>query len=179
MPAHRKNYDEAVKMYRSGMSIGQVAEFYNISRQAMHKILARRNVVFRPQKRYQEDNHFYRDGSRASKRVHAIMILALEKGILVPGPCEKCGFFGQAKDGRCLVHGHHDDYNKPLEVRWLCKNHHHEWHKTNKAIPLKKKLPVMSRKELCSMGGKASWANTSKIDRTKKLAKMRKAKKRK
>ena len=26
------------------------------------------------------------------------------------------------------VHGHHDDYDKPLEVRWLCAAHHHQWH---------------------------------------------------
>lgn len=27
---------------------------------------------------------------------------------------------------RSDVHGHHDDYSKPLEVRWLCPAHHAE-----------------------------------------------------
>lgn len=36
-------------------------------------------------------------------------------------PCEVCGAVN--------VHGHHDDYSKPLEVRWLCPRHHSEHHK--------------------------------------------------
>lgn len=35
-------------------------------------------------------------------------------------PCEVCG---------CeKVHAHHDDYDKPLNVRWLCPAHHSQWH---------------------------------------------------
>lgn len=44
----------------------------------------------------------------------------IRQGIIVPQPCEKCGGKGQS---------HHDDYSKPLEIRWLCTKHHGEQHR--------------------------------------------------
>jgi hypothetical protein len=46
---------------------------------------------------------------------------AMKTGRLERKPCEVCG------DKR--VEGHHDDYNKPLDVRWLCRKHHSEAHR--------------------------------------------------
>ena len=46
---------------------------------------------------------------------------ALQSGRLTKGPCETCGATHK-------VHGHHDDYLKPLVVRWLCPKHHAEHH---------------------------------------------------
>ncbi len=54
---------------------------------------------------------------------------AMRKGKLIPQPCEVCGAFPILRDGRRGVHGHHDDYSKPLEVRWLCNVHHGEAHR--------------------------------------------------
>lgn len=45
--------------------------------------------------------------------------LALRDGSLVRKPCEACGVTEK-------VQAHHADYNKPLDVRWLCFKHHRE-----------------------------------------------------
>lgn len=50
-----------------------------------------------------------------------------KKAFKHPRPCETCG--GVATDR------HHDNYNKPLEITWLCEPCHMDWHKNNKAIP--------------------------------------------
>jgi hypothetical protein len=46
----------------------------------------------------------------------------IEKG---PFPCDVCG--------NPLGQGHHEDYSKPLELRWLCARHHVWYHKFAKA----------------------------------------------
>ena len=45
---------------------------------------------------------------------------AIVAGKLERLPCEVCGVEP--------AEGHHDDYDLPLEVRWLCKLHHDEHH---------------------------------------------------
>ena len=54
---------------------------------------------------------------------------AIRDGKLVRQPCEVCGVSGKKESGRNMVHAHHDDYSKPLEVRWLCDTHHNEHHR--------------------------------------------------
>lgn len=39
------------------------------------------------------------------------------RGHITPKPCEVCG----TKQG---LEMHHDDYRKPLLVRWFCREHH-------------------------------------------------------
>lgn len=48
---------------------------------------------------------------------------AIRDGRLAKQPCEVCG--------KEQAQAHHDDYAKPLDVRWLCTTHHAEWHKHN------------------------------------------------
>ena len=135
MPAKRKDYTEAVKLYAAGVSVGGVAGFYGISRQAMYKILRRRGVQFRPQLRYGQDNHFYRGGSVRKGDANDVLERALIGGkIQRPSKCSACGANEQFKDGRTAIQAHHLDYNKPLDVVWLCQKCHHEWHKNHDVI---------------------------------------------
>lgn len=60
--------------------------------------------------------HGTREHHKARWQVHR----ALEAGRLIRCPCEVCG--------APKVDAHHDDYSKPLEVRWLCRPHHVEHH---------------------------------------------------
>lgn len=63
------------------------------------------------------------------KRAAQILVgNAIRDGRISRMPCEVCGVTGK-KNGRSLVHAHHDDYSKPLEVRWLCTQHHNEYHR--------------------------------------------------
>jgi hypothetical protein len=51
---------------------------------------------------------------------HYMISNAIRDKRLVRMPCEKCG--------NPKSEAHHDDYSKPLEVRWLCFKHHREHH---------------------------------------------------
>jgi predicted DNA-binding protein YlxM (UPF0122 family) len=120
--------DAAIALYQSGLSLADVAQCFSVSRQSMHDVLKRRTEM-RPQARYAAENHFYRGGSKASDHAQNIAEKAIKRGVLVPQPCEKCGATGMMADGRNIVQAHHDDYSKPLQVRWLCQKCHHQHHK--------------------------------------------------
>lgn len=51
---------------------------------------------------------------------HKMVLKAVKNGELKKEPCEECG----SKNSQA----HHDDYSKPLDVRWLCPKHHTEHH---------------------------------------------------
>lgn len=142
MVAQRKDYDEAVAMYDKGLSIQNVADFYEITRQAIWMILKRRGCQFRPQQKNGSENHFYRGGSKASDLACNLLETAISQGIVERKYiCDKCGSTEQFKDGRTAIQAHHCDYNKPLEVMWLCQKCHHEWHKSNNPIERKEVMP--------------------------------------
>ena len=130
-------YNHAVELYNTGASIQDCADFYGITRQAMYIILKRRGIEFRPNLKYGKDNHFYRDGKgkireNIRRRAGHLVEKAIKKGILIPRSCEVCHASGRTMaDGKSRVQAHHDDYSRPLEVRWLCQQCHHEWHQTN------------------------------------------------
>jgi hypothetical protein len=62
------------------------------------------------------------DAANPKKRAAKLAVKhALRDGLLSKRPCAECGI--------APAHAHHDDYDKPLRVRWLCGVHHKAWHR--------------------------------------------------
>lgn len=68
----------------------------------------------------------WRKNNRAKSSAHSLLNKAIIRGEVTRRPCEQCG--------AAKVDAHHDDYSKPLEVRWLCRKHHIAHHLAEKGI---------------------------------------------
>lgn len=62
-------------------------------------------------------------GQRMKDNARSYAGVYLRRGKLTRRPCEVCGEAAQM---------HHEDYSKPLSVRWLCRAHHLELHHEEK-----------------------------------------------
>lgn len=70
----------------------------------------------------------WRENNALKRKAHIIVGNAIKYGKLKKLPCEVC----RSTDG---VHAHHEDYRFPLDVRWLCVDHHGARHRQiNEAI---------------------------------------------
>lgn len=88
-------------------------------------------MVYKPRKskKWSSNREYQRYRSRkknkspeqvARKRARTDAYLAVKRGELKKLPCEICG--------KERVEAHHEDYKKPLQVRWLCRRHHLQLH---------------------------------------------------
>jgi len=102
----RKNRAAKIDYYRE----------YDVARA---KTETRKKLAKNTTKQWQELN-------QVKRAAHIIVGNAVRNGRLEKKyECSECG----KKD--CIIHGHHDDYTKPLDVRWLCAACHSAWHKEN------------------------------------------------
>ena len=67
-------------------------------------------------RRYHEDAGF-----REKKMARNMVGIRLQRGTLQRQPCERCGTPN--------AQAHHEDYSRPLDITWLCKEHHAERHR--------------------------------------------------
>lgn len=81
----------------------------------------------RRKKERREMQKKYRIKNRKKDLARRIFWNTFRYGSIPKLPCQVCGV-------NEFVEAHHCDYDKPLEVMWLCGFHHKEWHK--KHIPL-------------------------------------------
>ena len=92
-----------------------------------HRVEARKEYA-KSEKGKEAKNRFskkYTEENRKKRSTHKKVYRAVCSGKLTkPSVCSLC------PSDHAIV-GHHDDYDKPLEVRWLCSQCHSDWHKEN------------------------------------------------
>jgi hypothetical protein len=86
----------------------QSKEYYNT-----HKIAVLNRI-----KKYKA-RVYKTEWGKIKNRAYAVYGHHKRLGLIDVKPCEVCGAKAEA---------HHDDYSKPLEVKWLCSKHHRRVH---------------------------------------------------
>lgn len=69
----------------------------------------------------------YTQNNPEKKRASTILCNAIRDGKIKKEPCERC-------DRTYRIHGHHDDYDQPLKVRWFCPQCHRDYHREMKEL---------------------------------------------
>jgi hypothetical protein len=83
---------------------------------------------YRDLERHRNNQKRYLERNRHKGLAHQMIGSAVRKGaIFVPLWCQRCG---------CVNHleAHHNDYNKPLEVEWLCTTCHGLAHRSYREV---------------------------------------------
>ena len=131
-PVARTNSGGSPPLYKKCRVCGIVkhtSEFYELTRQCKICKKAIRKK-WRKKNKKRENDRINKHKAKFHKRttIQARIRNLVRKGKIEKGPCVICG-------STINVHGHHCDYNKPLDVMWLCATHHMRWHAKNKPIP--------------------------------------------
>lgn len=82
-----------------------------------------RDYYKRHKEKVAASHHKWQELNPKKRMVHGIVAYAIRIGHLRKMPCIICGNENS--------HAHHCDYDKPLDVMWLCPLHHAEWHAVN------------------------------------------------
>ena len=116
--AVRKNREENLEYYQE----------YDRKRASLpHRVKIRKKIAERwktdPElkERAKELKKQWQQKNILKRAAHIIVGNAIRDGRLAKKPCRICG------DEKSEAH--HDDYAKPLKVKWLCRKHHAEHHK--------------------------------------------------
>jgi hypothetical protein len=114
----QKNYRENIDHYKAYEQNRAMLPHRVKAREKYRKTKEGKDAIQRARKKYKNNNQI---------KYHATCILnnAVRDGKIKKQPCEICG-------STYRIHGHHDDYYKPLEVKWLCSKHHRKIHKDSK-----------------------------------------------
>lgn len=114
--AARENYRQHIDRYREYEKQRALAPHRIKARSEYAKTKRGRIAGNRAKRNFIERNPMKR-------AAHIAVGNAIRDGRIKRKPCEVCG--------SPASQAHHDDYGKPLEIRWLCVSHHVEWHEHN------------------------------------------------
>jgi hypothetical protein len=86
------------------------------------ELLRERQKKYRRTKKFKDAIQRSREKYPEKRAANIIFSNAIATGkIERPSRCETCGVY-------CTPDGHHDDYSKPLDVVWMCKQCHKDYH---------------------------------------------------
>lgn len=69
---------------------------------------------------------YWQENNPLARRAHNLVSSAIRRGKLERQNCRKCGKRAEA---------HHEDYSRPLDVIWLCRQCHKELHQLEGVCP--------------------------------------------
>ena len=138
--AERKLYLTALEF--TGGNISYTADILELSRKQVQLRLKALEIEvdnYRDNFRYRERGPYKARQKRLKpldllelkkKNANSLANKAIDLGLIQrPDKCEKCS----KKSG--LIQAHHPDYEKPLEIQWLCvKCHNYEHHQPKKKV---------------------------------------------
>lgn len=117
----RKNREKRLEQSRSWYE-RNLEKAREMSLQATRKYLSTEHGR---KKRTQRGNEWEKKNPE-KRRVHDRTMYAVETGKLIrPNECSTC-------QKKCIHHAHHEDYNKPMDVIWLCSSCHFYLHHKSK-----------------------------------------------
>lgn len=109
-------------------NLNEIREYDRERGRLQHRVEARREYYERTKNDpstiavQEASNARWKSENPMRRKAHEAVNNAVRDGRLEKLPCEKCG----SED---RVHGHHEDYNKPLEVTWMCPTCHGARHR--------------------------------------------------
>lgn len=65
--------------------------------------------------------HKWRQAHPKQTWAHQCLRSALKRGLIIQEPCQECGDPNSE--------AHHPDYDRPMDVVWLCRAHHKAEHR--------------------------------------------------
>lgn len=120
----RQNRVEKIEYYRS---------FDKLRASMPHRVSAREEYTKTQEgvAAHNKAKFKWSERNKERKRIIGIVNYNVRCGkVSKPDTCQECG------KGNCRIEGHHDDYAKPLDVRWLCSACHRAWHKMHGTVEL-------------------------------------------